>query len=43
MKVTFSITEDAFVNLFLKDLESFFLEKDTILTEYTIKDKNILK
>ncbi len=43
MKVTSSIMEEAFVNPFSQDLESLFLEEDTILTGYISKNKNILK
>ncbi len=43
MKMTPSIIEEAFVDLFSRDLESLFLEEDKILTEYAIKDKNTLK
>lgn len=37
------ITEEAFIDLFPRDLESLFLEEDAISTGYAIKDKNTLK
>lgn len=35
--------QEVFVNPFPQDLESLFLEKDAVSTEFAIKDKNIVK
>lgn len=43
IKVTFFIMEEAFIDLFSKDLKNLFLKEDIILIGYIIKNKNILK
>lgn len=43
MKVTFCTIEVVFEDLFSRDLESLFVEKDTVTTGFNIEDQDIVK